>query len=227
MFENPTQEYLGFDGNPPERSMYETLLRGSRLHRKQGGGFGFFPPDAKAEDTVRALWKAIDGFLAETDNGRQSVEKLFGLLRRPPFGLKDGVLPVLLAAVLVHGYSQVALYEEGSFVPRPNAAVFERIFRSPGKFDLQRFRITGPRAEVFQQYAAMLTRSGDDNPDLLTVVRPLVRMVRELPDYVAKTRQLPETTQNVLRAMKEAHRPRSQWPLYDSENDSSRWSIRA
>ena len=207
MFENPTQEYLGFEGNPPERSMFETLLRGSRLHRKQGGAFGFFPPDAKAEDPVRALWKAIEGFLGETDTGRQSVEKLFALLRRPPFGLKDGVLPVLLAAVLVHGHSQVALYEEGSFVPRPNAAVFERIFRSPGKFDLQRFRIAGPRAEVFQQYAAMLTRSGDDVPDLLTVVRPLVRMVKELPDYVSKTRQLGETTQRVLRAMKEARQP--------------------
>src|SRR3954469_16218623 len=99
------------------------------------------------------------------------------LLRRRPFGQKDGVLPVLLAVVLVHGHSQVALYEEGSFVPRPNAAVFERIFRAPGKFELQRFRIAGPRAEVFQQYAAMLTRSAE-HTDLLTVVRPLVRMVK-------------------------------------------------
>jgi hypothetical protein len=60
---------------------------------------------------------------------------------------------------------------------------------------------------VFQQYAAMLTRSDDAEPDLLTVVRPLVRMVKELPDYVGKTRQLVETTQKVLRAMKEARQP--------------------
>ena len=110
--------------------------------------------------------------------------------------------------MLVHGHSQVALYEEGSFVPRPNAAVFERIFRAPGKFELQRFRIAGPRAEVFQQYAAMLNASGrDKKPDLLTVVRPLVRMVKEFPDYVSKTRQLAETTQRVLRAVKEARQP--------------------
>src|SRR5207245_1184561 len=41
MFEHSEKEGLGFDGNPPERSMYETLLKGSRLHRKQGGAFGF------------------------------------------------------------------------------------------------------------------------------------------------------------------------------------------
>ena len=63
------------------------------------------------------MWKAIEGFLADTDAGRQSVDTLFDLLRRPPFGLKDGVLPVILAAILVHGHAQVALYEEGIFRP--------------------------------------------------------------------------------------------------------------
>lgn len=207
MFEHYNEEQLSFVGNPPERSMYETLLKGSRLHRKQGGVFGIYPPDARAESAVREMWKAIEAFLAQTDVGRQSVDKLFELLRQPPFGLKNGVLPVILAAILVHGHLQVALYEEGSFVPRPNAAVFERIFRAPGKFDLQRFRIAGPRAEVFRQYAEMLTRSGGDQPDLLGIVRPLVRMVKELPDYVGKTRQISETAQSVLRAVREARQP--------------------
>ncbi len=207
MIERPELECLGFSGNPPERSMYKTLLEKSRLHRKQNGVLGFYPPDRNAESAVRELWKAMEGFLQETEDARKSVEELFAVLRRPPFGLKDGVLPVLLAAVLVHGHSQVALYEEGSFVPRPNAAVFERIFRSPGKFALQRFRIAGPRAEVFQQYAAMLTRTGSGEPDLLSIVRPLVRVVKELPDYVSKTKQISETAQRILRAVKEARQP--------------------
>lgn len=207
MFESADQNKLGFAGNPPERSIYETLLRASRLHRKQGGVFGFYPPDTKAEPAVRELWQAIDEFLTETEGGRRSVEELFELLRRPPFGLKDGVIPVLLAVVLVHGHTQVALYEEGSFVPRPNAAVFERLFRSPKKFELQRFCIAGPRAKVFQQYANMLTPTHGGEPDLLGIVRPLVRVVKELPDYVSKTRQISEAAQRVLRAVREARQP--------------------
>jgi hypothetical protein len=85
--------------------------------------------------------------------------------------------------------------------------VFERIFRAPQKFELQRFHIAGPRAEVFQKYAAMLTRESVTEPDLLGVVRPLVRMVKELPDFVAKTRLIGETAQNVLRAIREAREP--------------------
>ena len=116
-------------------------------------------------------------------------------------------MPVILAVALAHGHSQVALYEEGSFVPRPNAAVFERIFRYPEKYALQRFRIAGPRAEVFRWYASMITRPAGGEPDLLGTVRPLVRVVKDLPDYVGKTKQIGEAAQRVLRAMKDARQP--------------------
>ncbi len=144
MFERADADGLGFEGHPPERAMYETLLKGTRLHRKHGGTLGFHAPDAKAEPAVRAIWAAIQTFLDGTDAGRLPVERLFATLRRPPFGLKDGVLPVLLAAALAHAPSRVALYEDGSFVPKPNAAAFERLFRAPGKFELQRFHPRRP-----------------------------------------------------------------------------------
>ena len=207
MFDHPEKDALGFEGNPPERSMYETLLRGARLHRKHGGEVGFHAPDSKANSGVRDVWNAIETFLAETDGGRQSVERLFSTLRLPPFGLKDGVLPVLLATVLIHAHSQVALYEEGSFVPRPNAAVFERLFRSPGKFDLQRFRVVGPRVEVFQQYAAMIQRAAGGESNLLTVVKPMVRLAKDLPEFVTKTRRISEDAQRVLKTVREARQP--------------------
>jgi hypothetical protein len=52
----------------------------------------------------------------------------------------------------------------------------------------------------------MLTKAGAD-PDLLGVVRPLVRAVKELPDYVGKTRTITESAQRVLRAVREARQP--------------------
>jgi hypothetical protein len=207
MFEHADKESLGFEGNPPERSMFETLLKGSRIHRKHGGEYGFHSPDAKADPAIREVWKAMEAFLAETDDGRKSVEQLFATLRQPPYGLKDGVLPVLLAALLVHYQTQVALYEEGSFVPKPNAAVFERLFRHPGKFELQRFRIAGPRVEVFAQYAAMIQRTAGEETDLLTVVKPIVRLAKELPEFVSKTKQISDCAQKVLKTIREARQP--------------------
>ena len=36
--------------------MYETLLLKSRLHRKQGEAWGFFPPDKSSEPAVKEIW---------------------------------------------------------------------------------------------------------------------------------------------------------------------------
>jgi hypothetical protein len=211
MLERPGEEALGFTGTPPERSMYETLLGATRLHRQEGGAWGFHPPDEQADPALKKLWEEIGRFLDETDEARLSVAQLFERLRRPPFGLKDGVLPVVLALVLAHYESQVALYEEGTFVPRPTGAVFERVFRYPERFALQRFQVTGTRAEVFQRYAAMLSRvaagQGGSRPNLLDIVRPLVRLVRGLPDCVGRTRHLSPTAQAALRALREAREP--------------------
>jgi hypothetical protein len=208
MIEHGTEDTLGITGYPPEFSMYETLLRGSRLHRKKAGEWGFFAPDAKSEPAVAEIWRAFEQFLADSEPRRLSVDQLFSVLRKPPFGLKDGILPILTAVMLLHFDTEVALYEDGSFVPRLSDSVFERMFKTPERFELQRLRIAGPRFEVFRKYAEVLNRTlGHTAPDLIALVKPLVRLVRELPEYVGKTRQISPTAQALLRAIREARQP--------------------
>jgi hypothetical protein len=211
MIVHATEEKLGFEGVPPERCMYETLLLGSRIHRKQDDTWGFFPPDAKSEPAVEEIWKAIDRFLTDTEPARLPLNRLFDTLKQPPFGLKDGVLPVIFAAALLYYDTEVALYEDGSFVPRLSAATFERMFRSPDPYQVQRFKIVGPRFEVFRRYADLLNQSSSgkarEAPDLLSLVKPLGRLVKDLPDHVLKTRQISTTAQAVLRAIREARQP--------------------
>jgi hypothetical protein len=86
--------------------------------------------------------------------------------------------------------------------------VFERMFKTPERFELQRLRIAGPRFEVFRKYAEALNRTlGSTAPDLLALVKPLVRLVRDLPEYVVKTRQVSLTAQSLLKAIREARQP--------------------
>lgn len=208
MIEHGTEATLGIKGYPPEYSMYETLLRRSRLHRKKASEWGFFPPDARSEPAVAEIWRGIEQFLADTEPRRRSVDQLFTLLRKPPFGLKDGILPVLAAVMLLHFDTEVALYEDGSFVPRLSDSVFERMFKTPERFEVQRLRIAGPRFAVFRKYAEVLNRTlGRTAPDLIALVKPLVRLVRELPEYVMKTRRISPQAQTLLRAIREARQP--------------------
>ncbi len=211
MIEHAEEEVLGIKGTPPERSMYDSLLRATGLHRRKGEKWAFCPPGRNAETALAAIWKAVDSFLDESERGPLPVAQLFDRLHRAPFGLKAGVLPVLLGAVLLHFDNEIALYEEGTFVPLLTTPVFERITRAPERFSIQRCRIAGPRAVVFNRYAAMLSgqlgTAGQAKPKLLSVVRPLFRLVRQLPEYVGKTQQLTATAANIFRAIKEARQP--------------------
>lgn len=210
MIEHGQESHLGISGTPPERCIYDCLLHGTTLHRKRHERWGFFPPTKGADPALLKIWEATDHFLAESEKEKRPITELFAMLRAAPYGLKDGVLPVFLTAVLLHYDSEIALYERGTFVHTLSTAAVERLIQSPESFTLQRCRISGPRAAVYDRYAAMLLKEGSQRPDkpqLLSVLRPLHRFVRQLPDYTATTRDVSDVSSRVLRAILDAHEP--------------------
>ncbi len=188
------EERLGIVGNPPEMSMYVSVLESTGLHGNDGTGYGFQRP---AGDTALvAVWNAMEKFFATCELHRQPVSKLFEILEEPPFGLKMGVIPVIFcAAALVHD-AEVALYENGAFVPELTVEIFERLLRSPETFDVRSYKIEGVRTEVFAKYASLLASvlnaeglNGQDQR-LVAIVRPLYHFFNRLPEYVKKTQNL-------------------------------------
>ena len=211
MLRSGSEPLLSIGGYPPHLSMYFSVLSETGIHREVDGRLGFHAPAPEADKGVRAVWDAVDAFLAETEVERSTVAELFKLLGRPPFGMKSGPLPVLLCAALLHYDTEVALYENGSFVPSLSAAVLERLVKSPETFEVQRCRVAGVRALVFQKFADVLLQKPDGfDPralNLLTVVRPLTRFVSGLPDYTKKTQRLSAPTQRVRNALFTAREP--------------------
>ncbi len=134
MLEHGDKESLGIEGFPPQLSLYYSLLQETGIHREENGQWGFFPPKQEADSGTKAVWKAIDDFFTETESGRLLVSELFDHLKEPPFGMKSGPLPVLFCAALLHYDTEMAFYENGSFVPSLSAAVSERLMGSFGYF---------------------------------------------------------------------------------------------
>jgi hypothetical protein len=211
MIEHPAEKALGIEGFPPERSMYDSLLAGPGIHREEEGGWGFYPPKAKRKGDrgTPAVWKAVTEFFQGAEEQPRPAVELFEILRAAPYGLKDGVLPVILAAALIHHDTEVALYDQGTFVPSLTIAVFEGILYAPDHFEVQFCRIAGPRAVVFSKYASMLSggQGADAQPTLLEVVRPLIKFVRGLPDYAANTQKVGAVAKAVLGVLKAARQP--------------------
>jgi len=189
MLTAPDRPRLGIEGFPPELSMYRSVLESSGLHHKTGSGwtFGFAGNDDPGH--VSALWQAVDEFLASTEAEKRSVADLFALLQAPPYGVRLGLLPIYLAAAVLCWDQEVALYENGSFIPKVDIAAFERLMKSPEQFSLQRYRLAEARAFLFEAYSSLLRPSATPGlqATLLSAVRPLVAFVKQLPAYTHRT----------------------------------------
>jgi len=211
MLQHGDQERLALEGYPPHASMYFSLLQETGMHREHAGRWGFFPPRDDTDSGTRAVWESVDHFFAETEVERRSVAELFDLLGQPPFGIKSGPLPVLLCAALLHYDTEIALYEQGSFVPFLSTAIFERLVKSPERFQVQRCRVAGVRAAIFERFANVIVKKPanffGEKLNVLSVVRPLTRFASNLPAYTKNTQRLSKTGIQVRGALFEAREP--------------------
>ncbi|MBE7483613.1 MAG: hypothetical protein HS104_26995 [Polyangiaceae bacterium] len=199
---------LGIEGSPPELSMYRSVFEQHQLHQKRDGAWVFAAPVKKS--SLRPAWDRLVRELAEAQGRRIRIAELYDLLRRPPFGIHDGVLPVLLTAIVLQSDAEVAVYEDGAFVPKLTPPVVERFLRSPDKFELQHFQVAGSGIALFERLFQMLSGGKQATPTklgLVPVVRELVRLVQSLPDYSRNTQSVSDLARAVREALLRAREP--------------------
>ena len=203
-------EKLDINGYPPEMSIYLSLLFDTGIHRHVSEVWGFHPPHTDDKNRFSPTWLEIERFLNECEERRQSVGKLYERLEQPPFGLRRGPMPILLCAVLLHYETEIALYEDSSFVADISMPVFERLIRSPEKFEIKRFRMEGIRAEVFEQFTGMISKPVSvmgKPPNLLVIVRPIISFIHKLPRYTMLTQELSDAAIALRKAINDAREP--------------------
>ncbi len=211
MLEKEHEAELGFTGNPPEYTIYRALLKAGGFHKKTGEHFTFGEPAADWQPA----WQTMLQFLQTTHSGRRPLIELFAMLQEPPIGLKNGVIPVILCALLLANRNQVALYENGVFVPELRIEVFERLFRVAETFEIQQYLVDNKTQETFRALHDVLAgldpaHSSSQNADinLLQAIKPLILFTSKLPAYTKKTKrlELPEA-QNMREALLRASDP--------------------
>lgn len=189
-----TEECLGFDTdkNPPELAIYLSVLLEGNLHIQEGNLWRFAQFSELSEDPCRLApsLKRIHELLLKADLDRVSVDSIYDELRRPPFGVRDGLLPLLVAVYLAGHWQETSVYEEGTFLLKVGGEEFQRLNKEPEEFALQHCSVSGVRLAVYDQLGRVLGADTNQRPDVLTIVRPLVSFVVSLPEYVRYAREV-------------------------------------
>ena len=196
MLENESMLNLGLSENqrPPEMSMYLSILQRGKIHVK-GERTWYIqepPPDVDLCNILPVL-RHIEDLLKSAVDKKVPVTDLFTELKKPPYGVRDGLIPLLLAIYYVAHRQEIAIFEDGTFLREVRGEDFYRLIKAREYFEVQHSAIEGIRASVFDQMIQTLEitqTSGDKDSRILDVVLPLCNFVAQLPEYVHNTKKL-------------------------------------
>lgn len=211
LFKSPSAPLLGMDPakRPPEMSMYFSVLLKTTLHREERGTWVVDFPLEKDPNNLLPALNTIKGMLEGCPDSRVKWTDIVAELRRPPLGVRDGLIPLLLVVVLLKHHRDIAYYENGTFLSTIGPEEILRLTKVPEDIALQWCRIGGVRQTVFERLLTVLeSRStSSKSPELLDVVRPLVNLVAGLPPFARNTKALPPEALAVRDALMKAEDP--------------------
>ena len=180
---------LGIKKFPPEKAMYRALLKANGLHRGDRLNKWRLASPPKSS-SVYPVWQRIVEFLETTEKESKSFAELSADLKQPPYGVKEGVLPVLYTAVLLVHEHELAVYENRRYVPYLDEELLERFVKKPDEFAVQLFRIEGLRVSICEQYSKALLGGKKLNRQrtVLDFAKPLAKFINNLEEYTKKTK---------------------------------------
>jgi len=199
MLQNGDKCDLGFEKFPAEKAMYRALLKATGIHAPAGGEWTFQKPRAGARGRLLPLWDAVEAFLDAEPPQPRTLGDLFYHLTRPPFGVKQGVLPVFLLAYYLANEQELALFDDGHYCPFISEEIVERIIKEPHVFGLQRFRSDPVRDAIFRSYCESVSLTGESPTqlNLVAAAKPFARFMMTLPDYAKATKTISAEAQRL------------------------------
>lgn len=206
LFEQEVQPNLGMNDErraPPEKAVYLSVIRSAGLHVESGNAWALTRPTEHDPKNFAPTFEELDGFLESCGTAGAQVPDIIERLQQPPFGIRAGLLPLILAIYMRLNRSELAVYEDGSFAPRADADLIQRLTKVPQVFRFQICRVQGPRADALRSLGELLgSRSNDEAQDkLLDVVTHLCVFAAKLPTYTKKTTSVSGRAQEVRRVL--------------------------
>ncbi len=207
------EERLGIEGYPPEGGLFDSVLAPNDLYRETDDGWCFVPPqpDDPSSNNLDLIWEAADEHLRKNAHRTASVEEIYDIWRRPPYGIRDGLLPVLATAYIQSRRSHVTLYRERIFQSRLTDLDVEILATDPSDIQIRWMELSDFARDLLSEMASVV-RDMDPCNELselkpIDVARGLVAIYDQLPDWIGRTQRLSTNAKRIRQLFKRASDP--------------------
>ena len=210
---NEGESRLGIEGFPAEGGLFASVLEATGLYVQEEKSGRFVSPTTSGDDPGRLapIWDVAFEYLKGHANRAVPVSELFELWHKPPFGVKDGLMPILAVAFVLSQRDKLAVYRDGMFRARFDDVDVDYLAKDAAFIQLRWMDLTDVARHLLSGMA-QIVRDLDKTNELvhlepIDVGRGLVAIYGQLPQWTTRTMQLSSNAVTIRDLFKRAHDP--------------------
>ena len=210
---NEGKPRLGIKGYPAEGGLYASILESTGLYSREANGWRFVSPTESGEDPcgLTAMWETASAYIQEHGNRTIAVAELFNEWRKPPFGVKNGLMPLLAVAFVLSQRDKLAVYREGVFRAKFDDVDVDYLAKDAATIQLRWMDLTDLSLRLLSDLAQIVRDLDGDNKRIhlepIDVARSLVSIYDQLPLWTKRTMRLSKNAVHIREIFKRAHDP--------------------
>lgn len=214
MVSNGSQERLGIAAYPAEGGLYLSLLDTTRLHcRKAAGIYSFVDLSQTKNDPagLGSLWEVAKNYLKKNEERAVSLTEIYDIWGTEPFGVKQGLMPVLAVAFILSITTSVAVYRENIFQPAIKDLDIDYLVKDSALIQLRWMDLNEDARNLLSGLADLVRDLDNENTlinlEPIDVGRGLVTIFDQIAPWTKRTMRLSRNAAAVRNIFKKANDP--------------------
>jgi len=215
VLESNGEEFFNLKDRPDIGAAVVGLARGlyerPGLYIKKGQRWKFAKSKSIDDEGLRSAWACIEDFMTKKSKEPKPFESLLNELQSPPYGIRAGVLPILLAGGLKAFPVSTVLLCDDRYVVDLTPTVVETICKEPEKFTLRVIKLTkaqeGYLSVVFDMFAEGSKYGIEENDLLRACAEAIASWQDRLSNASRRSYRLSKETMNIRSLLKMQHDP--------------------
>lgn len=200
-------EVLGFTANSAEGGLFRSVFCAMGFYAKAGEEHGehYYQITQVAkvlEDNSNNIRETVQYVLAilKNSNGRVSLQDIKNKLIQPPYGLKEGVIPFIIAYIIAAERKHISVYCNGIFSTELTEDISLYIVKQPQRIELRWVEYDSTLDGLLKMIASAIGMPVTDSGTFTTleVSRGLVAAHRKLPQWSRTTHNEDFLTKNAI-----------------------------
>lgn len=205
------QYRLGIEGYPAEGGLFASILEATGLYHNDDGTFKAPSFDREDRCNLIHIWDTASAYIRSQSQRTVSVDEIYSEWRKPPYGVRDGLMPVLIVAFMLSGRSTLAFYRDGIFQNRLRDLDIETLVKDPAAIQVRYINLSDMSKTLLSGMAEIVRDLDPENClrhlEPIDVARGLVAIYDNVHPWAQRTMHLSKEAIQIRNLFKKASDP--------------------